>query len=150
MKIRIVSSIADITRIVILRFAPLPRAWAIVVIIVNALALCFIESVYAQVALVAVGVGILIMSLIYARLGFVRLLGIGHVLWIPMLPWLCTQLPRVDHGTWLYVWLLCLLMINSMCLIVDAIDVTRFVAGERSPHYVWSPSQPTDDDDNES
>ena len=37
---------------------------------------------------------VVIMVVIYSRLGFVRLLGIGHILWIPMLPWMIWELPN--------------------------------------------------------
>lgn len=130
-------SIVLIASIVLLRFAPIPRAWALLVVMVNAASVVFIDTIYGQVVLIAVSVGLLVMAGIHARLGFVRLLGIGHLLWIPMLPWLAVHLPQLDTNTWLYRWIVCLLAVNSVCLLVDAVDVTRFLAGDRRPHYVW-------------
>lgn len=127
-----------IAGIVMLRFAPISRVWATLVIAVNAVAIAFVHTIYGQVALISVGVGIIVMAWIQARLGFVRLLGIGHFLWIPMLPWLALELQNLESNTWLYRWLLCLLVINSICLLIDAVDVTRFLAGDRNPHYTWN------------
>lgn len=118
---------------------------AVDVVAVNVAALFFLPSVYAQVALLTVGVGIVVMAVIYSKLGFVRLLGIGHLLWIPMLPWLFFQLPTVDRESSLYLWLVCLPAVNTACLIIDAVDVARFFAGEKSPHYVWHGKRPTVD-----
>jgi len=128
--------------VVFLRFPPLLRAWAVLLVAVNALSILFIQSVYAQVALAAVTIGVIIMAVIHARLGYVRLLGIGHILWIPMLPWLVCELSNVDHDSWLYWWLVCLIVLNSICLTVDTIDVVRFLRGERDPHYVWERENP--------
>lgn len=137
MTFRICRSIAQIAGIVFLRFSPIPRIWALIVVAVNAVAIVFTQTLYAQVALVSVGVGVFIMACIHAKLGFVRLLGIGHVLWIPMLPWLAFELPNLAPDTWLHFWILCLIGINSICLVVDAGDVARYLGGERKPHYVW-------------
>ena len=114
------------------------RVWAIVLVAVNALALCFIDTIYAQVALAAVGLGVVVMALIYQRIGFVRLLGIGHALWLVMLPWMVTELPKLDPGSWLYRWMVCLIALNSISLTIDISDVIRFWKGDRKPHYVWN------------
>ena len=42
------------------------------------MALLFLDTVYGRVALAAIAVGLIIMICIHARLGFVRLLGLGH------------------------------------------------------------------------
>ena len=136
-KVPIPQAIYEIAAIVFVKFPPLVKLWATVVVLVNAAALLFVTSIYAQVALLAVTFGIFVMSIIYRKHGFVRLLGIGHILWIPMLPWMATELSRLDSGSWLYRWMVVLIVINTICLLVDAIDVTRFLKGERQPHYRW-------------
>ena len=125
----------EILAIVLFRFRPLPRLWAILLIVVNGAAIVFWRTSYGQIALVAVGAAIVTMSVIYARLGFVRLLGVGHVFWIPMLVGFALHLPDRSQEPWLYVWVLSLLACNTLSLVIDTIDVARFVAGERNPHY---------------
>lgn len=122
--------------IVLLRFRPLARVWAVLLILVNLASLAFIDTIYAQLNLAAVLLGIGGMIFIHMRLGFVRLLGIGHLLWVPMLPWFAFNLPdRAD--TWLYFWVLVLMVTNCISLIIDSMDVARWLRGERQPHYVW-------------
>ncbi len=131
-------SVYELFGIVLMRFRPLQRTWGTWLIVVNAASLLFIRHVEAQVALGAVGVAALAQSLIYQRKGFIRLLGVTHVLWIPMLVWMALRLDAVPrdevafHG-----WLVALIVTNAFSLVIDAWDATRFVRGERRPHYVW-------------
>ncbi|MEQ8211807.1 MAG: hypothetical protein RH917_18565 [Lacipirellulaceae bacterium] len=126
--------------IVLLRFRPIPRAWAAVLIAINACALLFINTSYGQANLVALGAAILVMSILHARLGFVRLLGIGHVFWIPMLLWFAANLPDRATQPWLYAWVVTLMACNCVSLVIDTIDVVRYARGEREPHYRWQES----------
>ena len=126
--------------IVLFRFHVVPRIWAVLLMLVNGGALLFIHTSYGQIALVAVCAAVLAMSIIYARLGFVRLLGVGHVFWIPMLIWFAMDLPDRTAQPWLYHWVICLLVCNSISLVIDTIDMVRFIRGERQPHYSWNAS----------
>ncbi|MEX0350781.1 MAG: hypothetical protein AB3N15_15270 [Paracoccaceae bacterium] len=126
--------------IVLLRFAPLPRVWAICLIAVNLGALFFLGTYYGRVALLAALAGVAVMIVIYSRLGFVRLLGIGHVFWIPMLIWFASDLPSQQTNPDLYWWVIALMAFNSLSLIIDAVDVLRYLRGERAPHYHWHQS----------
>ena len=56
------------------------------------------------------GTGLLaatIMTFLHARLGYVRLLGVGHFVWLPMLIWLGFRLDSIPGNTlfrgWLYI-----------------------------------------------
>lgn len=127
----------EILGIVLFRFRPLPRLWAIVLIAVNAASLLFVHTIYGQANLVAVLAAIGVMAVIYARLGFVRLLGIGHAFWIPMLIGFALHMPDPDEQPWLYYWVVSLMVCNTISLVVDAVDAARFFAGDRQPHYNW-------------
>jgi hypothetical protein len=129
----------DILGIVLFRFAMLPRIWAIALILVNAASLAFVHTIYGQANLAAVLAAIAVMVVIHARFGYVRLLGVGHVFWIPMIAWFVTDLPDRSAEPALYHWVVTLVLFNSACLVVDAVDLARFIAGERNPHYVWKP-----------
>ncbi len=123
--------------IVLFRFRPLVRVWVIALIAVNLGSLAFIHTQYGLANLLAMIARVGVMMLIYARLGFVRLLGIGHIFWIPMLIWFAFDLPDKQNAPLLYNWVLTLIAFNSVSLVIDAIDVIRYAAGDRSPHYVW-------------
>ena len=127
----------EILGIVLLRFRAVPRAWVIVLILVNLGSLLFLHTHYGLANLLAVLAGIIIMALIYGRLGFVRLLGIGHISWVPMLAWFLLDLPDKSQDPALYYWVLSLILFNSISLVIDTIDVLRFLGGDREPYYHW-------------
>ncbi|MET0070345.1 MAG: hypothetical protein ABW096_09910 [Candidatus Thiodiazotropha sp.] len=134
---KIVQSALEMLGIVLLRFKLLPRIWAAALIAVNLASLFFVDTLYGQVALAAVVSGLIIMVILYSRSGFTRLLGIGHIFWIPMIYWLITEMPFNDGRAYLAEWLWCLIVVNTISLVIDAIDVTRYLLGESDPHYSW-------------
>ena len=128
----------EILWIVLFRFRPLPRLWAIALILVNAGALFFLNTPYGLAVLGAAFAGIAVMAVIHARLGFVRLLGIGHAFWIPILIWFAADPPDRTATPLLHDWVMTVIVFNMISLAVDAVDVGRYVAGDRDPHYVWA------------
>jgi hypothetical protein len=136
--IGILQSVVELFGIVLVRFRPVQRIWGVWLVAVNTACLLFIQHIEAQVALAAVGVAVLAQALIYQRKRFIRLLGVTHVLWVPMLPWIALRLDTLPEGEHAFrVWLITLLATNAVSLAIDAWDATRFVFGERRPYYVW-------------
>ena len=136
--IGIFRSIFELFGIVLVRFRPVQRIWAAWLVAANAACLFFIQHIEAQVTLGAVGVAVIAQALIYQRKRFIRLLGVTHALWVPMLTWIALRLdtlPKEERA--LRVWLVTLIATNAVSLAIDAWDATRFVLGERRPYYVW-------------
>jgi len=131
-------SVFELFGIVLVRFRPLQRVWGAWLVAVNAAGLLFIQHIEAQVTLGAVGVAVLAQALIYQRKRFIRLLGVTHVLWVPMLTWIALRLDTLPkEETAFHAWLVTLIATNAFSLAIDAWDATRFILGERRPHYVW-------------
>lgn len=134
----IARSTVELFGIVLIRFRPLPRLWGAWLIAVNAAALLFIQHLEAQVTLAAVGAAAVAQALIYQRKGFIRILGVTHAVWIPMLPWIVLRLDTVPSEEAAFRgWLITLIATNTISLLIDATDAARFISGERRPHYVW-------------
>ena len=127
----------EILWIVLFRFRPLPRIWAVLLIAVDLGAVVFIDTIYGQIALAAVLAAVAVIILLHAKLGFVRLLGVGHVFWIPMLVWFAMNLPDQAKEPALHYWVIVLMAFNAGSLVIDTIDVVRYIAGDRTPHYSW-------------
>ena len=98
--------------------------------------LIFITTLEGQVVLGTGIVSAIIQMGIFQAKGFVRLLGIGHSPWVPMLFWLWTRLDW-DFSIFAY-WILALIVLNSLSLIIDAVDVARYLMGEQDPHLSLS------------
>ncbi len=94
----------------------------------------YFETIEAKVVLAAFLASAALMTAIFATKGFVRLLGIGHIFWIPMVPWLWTRLDQVEPGNLIGYWMIAVVAVNGISLIIDAIDVVRYVAGDREPY----------------
>ena len=96
------------------------------------LPLIFITTLEGQVVLATGLISAMIQGRIFQTLGFVRLLGIGHSPWIPLLLWLWS---RFEWDASIFAgWILAVMVLNSLSLIIDAVDVVRYVRGEREPH----------------
>ena len=131
-------SVFELLGIVLVRFRPVQRVWGTWLVAVNAASLLFIQHIEAQVTLGAVGVVVLAQALIYRRKRFIRLLGVTHILWVPMLTWIALRLDTLPkEETELHAWLIMLIATNAVSLVLDAWDATRFALGERRPYYAW-------------
>ena len=109
--------------------------WVGLLVAANAVApLFFIGSVEARVVLAAMLVGAVVQLLIVSRLGFVRLLGAGHIVaWVPMLLWLVPRLPNLGVATPFGRWLFAVVILDLAALAIDFVDVARYLAGDRRP-----------------
>lgn len=139
----LVTNVLKIFGIVFLRFRPAPRIWNIWLVGVNLTCLYFIEHVEAQVVLGTTLLSVVGQAVIYGRIGFTRVLGIGHVLWIPMFAWLAMRLDSIAAHPELQLWIAVLAVTNTVSFVIDATDVTRFFKGERTPHYSWARTSTT-------
>ena len=115
---------------------PMPwLGWLGLLLAVNVVGpIYFFEALEAKVVLVAFLASVGLMTAIFAAKGFVRLLGIGHIFWVPMVPWLWTRLDQVGPGDPLGYWIIAVMIMNGISLIIEAIDVVRYVAGDRKPY----------------
>jgi hypothetical protein len=64
--------------------------------------------------------------------GFSRLLGLGHIVWVPLLFFLWTRLGEIPAVDAFGFWVRAVIAINAMSLVIDAVDVIRYAAGERA------------------
>ncbi|NNL17968.1 MAG: hypothetical protein HKP37_04410 [Boseongicola sp.] len=133
-----VTNVLKIFGVVFLRFRPVPRVWNVWLVGVNLMCLYFIGHIEAQVVLVTTLMSVVVQAIIYGRIGFTRVLGIGHLLWIPMFAWMAARIDSIGAHPELQAWLIVLAVTNAVSFAIDITDVTRFVKGERTPHYRWS------------
>jgi hypothetical protein len=108
--------------------------WVMFLFSVNLIpALIFIETLEARVVLGGLVAGAILQTWIFSKKGFVRLLGLGHVLWLPMVVWLGYRVPLADPGSLFAYALIAIVIVNSLSLAIDTIDVIRYVRGNRKP-----------------
>ena len=104
-------------------------------VVVNVvISLFYLTTIEAQVVLGAALIGFVIQIAIFSTQGFVRLLGIGHILWVPMVFWLWSRLDLAAPGSLFQFWLIAVIVLDTISVIIDAADVIRYWNGERDPH----------------
>ncbi len=94
--------------------------------------LFFIRTAEGQLALVCMMIAFIIMWGIYVKKGFVRLLGLGHLIaWTPLVVWY-TQVVGNTAG-WFQYWLISAITVNGLSLVIDFVDVVRYSLGDKQP-----------------
>ncbi len=113
---------------------PLPwQLWLVLLLTVNLIVPFFyIDRVEAQVVLAVLVASFVLSTILTARVGFTRLLGLGHILWIPLLWFLWTRLVQNPPHDLFGIWIRTLMTLNAMSLVIDAVDVIRYIAGDRA------------------
>lgn len=111
------------------------QIWVLLLLLVNLVApLAFLETIEARVVLVVFLCAAMLQMTMFARLGFVRLLGLGHIVaWLPMVIWLWARLPPTGAAGALGKWMVLVIAIDALSLVIDFADVVRYVAGDRQP-----------------
>ncbi len=109
------------------------QLWLLLLVAVNLVVpIFFINRLDAQVVLVAFVASVILMTVLTALSGFSRLLGLGHIFWIPLLYFLWTRLDQISADEFFGIWIRVLMTLNAVSLIIDAVDVGRYIAGERA------------------
>jgi len=108
------------------------KIWLLLPVAANSVApLFFLNRVEAQAVLAAMMIGAMLMSVLTARFGFSRILGLGHILWIPFLGWLALRVGQIPADDAFGFWVRGVMLLNALSLVLDAADVIRYVAGDR-------------------
>jgi hypothetical protein len=102
-----------------------------VLFLINLGAVAYLPRIEAWVVLGGLGLGAMLQMGIFARLGFVRLLGVGHVHWFAMVPWLALRLDTIADPV-MYRWVGAVCVACGISLVIDTIDVLRYLRGERA------------------
>ena len=113
---------------------PLPwQLWILLLITVNLIVpLFFLSYLEAQVVVVTFITNLLLMTVLTARYGFTRIVGLGHIFWIPLLFFLGLRQNELLGNDLFGIWMTVLITLNATSLVIDAVDVIRYLTGERS------------------
>ena len=117
----------------ILRLPIAVRLWLLLLMAVNLVVpVIYLQRIEARIVLLTFLASFLLMILITATSGFTRLLGLGHILWVPLVLFLVSRIDINPVGDFYHVWILSVIALNSVSLLLDLVDVVRFARGERS------------------
>ena len=109
------------------------RLWLMLLIFSNLVVpLFYLHRVEAQVVLGALLASVILMTGLTGLSGFTRLLGLGHIFWLPLLYFLWTRLDQIPSDEVFGGWIRVLIGLNAISLVIDGVDVLRYIAGDRA------------------
>ncbi len=118
------------------------QAWVLLLISVNFLTpILFLEHVEAQAVLAAGMVSMGLMTALTGRFGFSRIIGLGHIAWLPLLGFLWSQLPDVPATNAFGIWLRAVIVLDAISLVLDGVDAVRFARGDRAETVSLAPAR---------
>jgi hypothetical protein len=80
----------------------------------------------------------LLMNWLYTQVGYVRLLGLAHlVFWGPVWVWIASRRRAIGAATWFGRYLHAYLGVAGLSLLIDAVDVVRYLAGDGDLLHRW-------------
>jgi hypothetical protein len=109
------------------------RVWLVLLGFVNMSAVFFLDTLEGKLVLAGIVAGAVFQMSIFAAKGYVRLLGIGHILWLPLVVWLGTRIGDIGTDSIFGKWVLAVIVVDGISLVIDAVDVGRYLAGDRTP-----------------
>ncbi len=119
------------------------QMWVQILVVVNIAAVLFVlkkkeRTLSIRIEAVAIVASFILagamMAWMYGQIGFVRLLGLPHlVFWLPVYIWLLLKFRRGEFGPPFKYYLLLYFLIAGISLVIDVSDVTRYLLGERQP-----------------
>jgi len=115
---------------------PLPLlAWVMVLMVMNTLSVLFLKRVEARWVLAAWIPNGIFMSFLFTQVGYTRMLGLSHVVfWTPLLIYLWRRRAHWNvAGSLTGKWLVGLFVVNLASLVVDYLDVIRYLMGDHTP-----------------
>ncbi len=108
------------------------QIWLLILSVTNLAAVIFAffdrRAHWVLTAMLAV---MIVMPEMFDRFGYTRILGLTHVIfWTPLVIYLWRARQPDDLKTWVGRYLYLVIIVNGISLIIDYIDVARFLLGD--------------------
>ena len=112
---------------------PMPVViWTGVLVGLNVMGpLFFLGHREAWVVLIVFLVSAVMLMILAEFAGFNRLMGAAHFLWIPLLVYLWARMGAYPIVEPFGAWMRLVMLFNAASLVIDVVDITRYVRGER-------------------
>ena len=98
--------------------------------------LIFIRTIEGIAILVTVVLTLFIAGQIHRNAPFSRAVGLCHIPWLALLPWLVFRLANYEYSAFQTGWLNYVVITISISLVFDVADVVRFLRGDRK--FAWA------------
>lgn len=108
------------------------QLWLMLMVAANAVTpLLYLDRLEARVVLVTFVASVVLTTLLTGVSGYTRLLGLGHIFWVPLIIFLWSRVDQIPVNDFFGIWVRALMAINAVSLVIDFTDVFRYIAGDR-------------------
>lgn len=104
--------------------------WVLILIIINVASVAFWNEPLAKVIFVTFMLSVMLMMGLYSRFGFEKILGMGHILWIPLLVYVLMEIPTARDIFKSYLIILSISI--AISLVFDIVDVWKYFTDRKS------------------
>ena len=104
--------------------------WVFFLMIVNVASVGFWNEPLAKVIFVTFMLSVVLMMGLYSRFGFEKILGMGHILWIPLLIYMLMEIPTARDTFKSYLIILSISI--AISLVFDIVDVWKYFTSRKS------------------
>ena len=103
--------------------------WVLILMIVNIGSVGFWDEPLAKVIFVTFILSAMLMMGLYSRFGFEKILGMGHILWLPLFVYVLMRIPAESDtfNGYLIIWSI----LTAISLVFDVIDVWKYFASQK-------------------
>ena len=98
--------------------------WVFWLMVINVASLLFWSEPLAKIIFLTFMLSAMLMMGLYSKFGFEKILGLGHILWIPLLAYLLMELPSLPGDFKNYLVVLSLSITASLAF--DIVDVWSY------------------------
>ena len=98
--------------------------WVVFLMIINVASILFWNEPLAKIIFVTFMLSAIFMMGLYSRFGFEKILGMGHVLWIPLLVYVLMEVQAANDAFKIYLIILSVTFVVS--LVFDIVDVWKY------------------------
>jgi signal transduction histidine kinase len=104
--------------------------WMFYLMVINMVSVGFWDEPLAKLIFITFMISAMLMMGLYSRFGFEKILGLGHIVWVPLLVYVLMQLPAVDASFKSY--LVVLSVSIAISLAFDIIDVWKYFTNRKN------------------
>ena len=104
--------------------------WVVILMIVNVASVGFWDEPLAKVIFATFMLSAMMMMGLYSRFGFEKILGMGHILWLPLLVYVLMSIPAASDTfeAYLIIWSI----FTVISLVFDVVDVWKYFTSQKS------------------
>ncbi len=104
--------------------------WVFYLMVINLVSLGFWHEPLSKLIFITFMISAVLMMGLYSRFGFEKILGLGHILWVPLLVYILMQLPAVEASFKSYLFVLSISIAISWAF--DITDAWKYFTNPKS------------------